>query len=100
MVQNKSVYIWAVGILIVCLLGMGLTNILNQQKLKSQLNQVEKDWIMLHKAMQSFGMDRCGVYNPADTMARRKLDPTFPLTFETDQDFIKTQPVGVDSTPC
>lgn len=64
-----------------------------------KLKRVEEDWDMLLKAFNSYGLDRCGMYFPPDTVERRKEDRNFPLTFELSPEFIKSRPVNYDNKP-
>jgi len=64
-----------------------------------KLSRVGQDWQDLLKAFNAYGIDRCGMYYPPDTVERRKEDPRFPLTFELSPEFIKSRPLGYDHKP-
>ena len=64
-----------------------------------RLERVRGDFDMLAKAMNGYGIDRCGGYMPPDTSERRKADPSIPLTFECQVGYMEKMPVGRDHKP-
>jgi hypothetical protein len=64
-----------------------------------RLGRVRADFDMLAKAINGYGIDRCGGYMPPDTSERRKTDPATPLTFELQVGYMEKKPVGTDHKP-
>jgi len=57
------------------------TSQLHETLIKKRLEQVAKDWEEIRVGTWNYGMDRCGMYFPADTQKQWKFDPDTPLTF-------------------
>lgn len=67
---------------------------------KKRLEQVSRDGRVFRFDLTKYGMDRCGIYSPPDTSTRRaRLEPNAPLTFEFDEKWITSQPVGFYNKP-
>ena len=66
---------------------------------EGRLERVRGDFDMLAKAMNGYGIDRCGGYMPPDTSERRKANPSIPLTFECQVGYMEKMPVGRDHRP-